>query len=237
MTPETRSFLASVRHAEDPTRDDEQRVLAAVRLAAVGGVVAGVAASGGRVVKWFSGASALKGTTVVLACIAASELVGPTRKQIPEAVAISRQHALPARRPEKSVPAPVSSSSEVGTLVPPRAAGARPLRPAPVEPLPATLAAATPERAPSAGAELAVLAEAQAALRAGDGAATLRTLDSHATRDARFLAERRALRILALCAAGRVLEARREADAFRKSDPTSIQRTSIARSCAGEVER
>jgi hypothetical protein len=83
-----------------------------------------------------------------------------------------------------------------------------------------------------------VLAEAQAALRAGDGVAALRVLDASSSVDPRFLAERQALRVFALCATGRTTDARRAAAAFLQSEPTSVQRSAVERSCAGgEADR
>ena len=85
---------------------------------------------------------------------------------------------------------------------------------------------------PSLRAELELLAEVRAALDRGDGAAALRALDAHQTRDRVLLAERRAARILALCSLGRVEEARRARLEFEAAHPRSVQLDVIARSCA-----
>src|SRR5688500_2206099 len=42
MSPETRAFLDRLRHAEDPTAEDQRRVLSGVRAAIVAGAAAGV---------------------------------------------------------------------------------------------------------------------------------------------------------------------------------------------------
>jgi hypothetical protein len=81
--------------------------------------------------------------------------------------------------------------------------------------------------------ELAVLARAQAALRRGDGATALSTLDAVALREPQLAAERATLRILSLCELGRSAEARGEADSLERREPGSLQRDVISRSCAG----
>ncbi len=80
--------------------------------------------------------------------------------------------------------------------------------------------------------EIAHLRRVQAALRQGDGVRALQLLDAHSTGDRQFAAERSAARILALCASGRVAEARRAAQVFVRRFPNSVQRSAIARSCA-----
>ena len=80
--------------------------------------------------------------------------------------------------------------------------------------------------------ELLVLARAQAALRHGDGAAALSALDA-ASPGPQLGAERATLRILSLCALGRVAEARAVAAVLERSEPGSLQRDAISRSCAG----
>ncbi len=81
-------------------------------------------------------------------------------------------------------------------------------------------------------AELDLLGQVQAALRRGDGAEAFRRLEQHRTGDRQFLAERRALRILALCALGEVNAARQAAQGFAKQHPNSLQQRVVANSCA-----
>ncbi|HEX6276742.1 MAG TPA: hypothetical protein VFZ53_27050, partial [Polyangiaceae bacterium] len=76
MTPETRSFLAAVRHAEDPSPGDESRVLAALHGALAGGTsVTAAGASGAAKVALASSVSGLKLLTV-LALLAAGAAAG-----------------------------------------------------------------------------------------------------------------------------------------------------------------
>jgi hypothetical protein len=241
MNRDTESFLASVRGAEDPTRDDEQRVLAAVRAAVAGGVVITALATVGKLLEVVPrlGGSVLKGSTLVVCAITAAQLVtseaprDPSRSRpSPPAVVSARTGALRSQGPlaEPPTAAPLPSPPTERAAAPLRSSSARSsAKLAPSAPAPAP-------RAATAREELDALVRAQAAVRAGDGPSALRVLDAPGT-DPRFAAERRALRILALCAAGRTAEARREAAAFLQSEPTSIQRGVVARSCAGaEVE-
>jgi hypothetical protein len=248
VSPETEAFLEAVRDAEDPTRADQERVRVAVRTAVAGGLAVGVAAGGGTWAKLTSGFgwTALKGSAVVLCVVAGAKLAVPERFAAPSAPAAALSPAARPRpveerarslhptpevavAPAPSVPAPARPSAET----PPArttVAEAQPDAPSPV--LPEVLPEAPPSVAESAREELALLSKARAALRAGDAASALSALDAKARGDARFTAERRALRVQALCAAGRVAEARAEAAALLRSEPSSLQRAAVARSCA-----
>lgn len=88
----------------------------------------------------------------------------------------------------------------------------------------------------SLGAELALLRQAQEALRDGDSAETLHLLgELDATFPAGVLsAERDALRVVALCAAERTAEAKVFGERFRKQHPGSPYAARVDASCAGE---
>jgi hypothetical protein len=244
VSPETESFLAKVRDAEDPTRADQERVRAAVRTAVAGGLAVGVAAGGGTWAKLTSGFgwTALKGSAVVLCVVAGAKLAVPERFAAPSAPAAALSpaarprpveerarspHPTPevALAPAPSVPAPARPSAQTPTART-TVTEAQPDAPSQVPP------EAPPSVAESAREELALLSKARAALRAGDAASALSALDAKARGDTRFTAERRALRVQALCAAGRVAEARAEAAALLRSEPSSLPRAAVARSCA-----
>jgi hypothetical protein len=242
VNPETKAFLATVRNAEDPSREDERRVLAAVGATVAGGVGVAVAASGSKLLKAASrfgpgsvGVAGVKVTVVVLGLAGAVSLATPESPRHPtrsEAAAVALD--APTRsgaEPPKDSPVVPSLPVEVPTTPSARVPLPRSVARTGAEKASA-VAPARPFRAPTAREELTVLAEAQAALRGGDGIAALRLLDASSGADPRFFAERRALRILSLCAAGRTTDARREATAFLRSDPTSVQRNAVARSCA-----
>jgi len=82
--------------------------------------------------------------------------------------------------------------------------------------------------------ETKLLREAQTSLGAGDAAAALARLDELGTRhpDGLLREERLAARIVALCAAGRIAEARREAERFLAEAPLSIHAARVRASCA-----
>jgi hypothetical protein len=91
-----------------------------------------------------------------------------------------------------------------------------------------------PSHASSLTEETALLREAQAALKEGDAAKSLAAVDALAARHPQGLLreERLAARVLALCAAGRVEEARVEGQRFVAEMPRSIQAERVRASCA-----
>lgn len=84
--------------------------------------------------------------------------------------------------------------------------------------------------------ETELLREAHAASRRGDARAALALLDEHARRFPRGMltSERSGLRVLALCDAGEVAQARTEASRFLASSPPSGLAERVRRSCAAE---
>src|SRR5690606_39942869 len=75
MSSETDAFLESVRGAEDPTPEDERRVLAGVRAAVAAGALLGTAAASSkwtRLWTWSAGAGAKGGAAVVVVMAAAA---------------------------------------------------------------------------------------------------------------------------------------------------------------------
>jgi hypothetical protein len=121
----------------------------------------------------------------------------------------------------------------------PHAAGARSPAPARSKASARPSRAAAPQRPESAqrpessglAAELALLQRAQAALRRGDGAGALHELEAFQG-GGQLLAERRVARVLALCSLGRVEEAQALAAEVVRTDPGSVQRAALERSCA-----
>jgi hypothetical protein len=84
-------------------------------------------------------------------------------------------------------------------------------------------------------AELARMHAARAALTRGDAYAALRELatDERAGDSGQLVEERRALRVEALCLAGKRPQARAEAQQFARDYPRSTQRERVAEACAG----
>ncbi len=110
------------------------------------------------------------------------------------------------------------------------------LRPAPAPALVKAPSPSTPPPRPrcDTSAELALLKDAQASLRARDGERALAALGRHARRCSAptFGEEARAARVLALCLVGRVADARREADRLRRESPRSLHLARLRSSCA-----
>jgi hypothetical protein len=235
MSPETRAFLDEVRAAEDPTPADERRVLSAVHAAlATGAIVSGgVAASKGMNVLGVSVATGVKAGGLVLGLSAAAWIAATVlapNPPVPAAVSPARSVGAPAAN-ATAVPSPRSRDT-----TPPLATESdkRPrTTPSPTAAFPAATSSAPASSAlPSLRDEIALLAEVNAALARGDGATALQRLDEHDAAERRLLAERKALRIRALCLLGRTSEAERLARAFLREHPTSVQRTGVERSCA-----
>lgn len=239
MSPETRAFLDEVRTAEDPTPRDERRVLSAVHAAlATGAIVSGgIAASKGVNVLGVSVATGVKAGGLVLGLSAAAWIAATALSPIPPAptaVSPARSAGPPASSAASVVPSPRSSDA-----TPPLAteSGKRPrTTTSPPSASPAATSSVPPSSAlPSLREEIALLAEVNAALSRGDGATALQRLDEHDAAERRLLAERKALRIRALCVLGRTAEAERLARAFLREHPTSVQRAAVERSCAGQA--
>ena len=85
-------------------------------------------------------------------------------------------------------------------------------------------------------AELQLIAELRAALRGGDGAAALAKVEEHVRRfgsGGQLAQEREALRVEALCAAGRTGAAKRAAEALLQRWPDTTHAPRVKQSCAG----
>lgn len=95
---------------------------------------------------------------------------------------------------------------------------------------------AAPEASASAlAAEAALLQRAQTAHAAGDDVAALGLLDQHAREyaDGALAQERAALRVVALCAAGREDEGRAAAASFLRAHPGSVLAERVRGACEG----
>ena len=178
-------------------------------------------------------------------------------------VSALRRARVAERRAEEPPPAPVAivapvAPAPVDPPAPPPAPEPVAEREPPAAPQPRSVAhrvpapvasaapAAEPAAEPTSGKasslveETALLREAQTSLGAGDAAAALSRLDAMGARhpDGLLREERLAARVLALCATGRVEEARREAARFLAEAPLSIHAARVRASCAaGRGER
>jgi hypothetical protein len=86
---------------------------------------------------------------------------------------------------------------------------------------------------PALAAELRLVRAAQRALERGDTVAALQRLDAHAREfaDGQLAEERQALRVEALCAAGKRPQARAEATLFARHYPNSTHARRVATAC------
>lgn len=222
MSPETRAFLDGVRHADDPTHEDERRVLRAVRAAVAASALTAGAVGAAKTTK-ISALFGMSGLKLGGALVGLGALAWVSGWVVPQ------RDAAPLRAPSgRKQNAPVPSASTARTSPSTRALAEEPA------PRPRVSTETRREDAPKASLreEIALLADVKAALSRGDGATALARLDGHVTADRQFRSERRAARILALCSLGRADEARRAATEFLRDDPASVQRGAIERSCA-----
>lgn len=233
MSPETRAFLDAVRTAEDPTPEDERRVLSAVQAALATGAAAAAGLGVSKGAKWLGvSTSGLKIGGIVVGLSAAAWVtatqLGPSAPPPPAVI------------PARSITARASSLASV-TAAPPGSNATPPIATPRAElprsgPAVAAATASPPSSAlPSLRDEIALLSKVNAALARGDGATALKRLDEHDAAERRLLAERKAARIRALCLLGRTQEAERLARQFFREHPTSVQRTAVERSCAAHA--
>jgi hypothetical protein len=257
LSHEARSFLDQVREVEDPTPADEQRVKRALDASVAAAVTchwerypvrgdgAGAPApdlgnAGAVVAK--AGAVAWGAPLSVLAlCAAGALFASGDRPRVTHGTPVSAPAAAPSAAPDQQSERPAigreatvreATTADAGA---PREAGVR--SGAVVSRSKASSrrsSAAAAERPASSGlaAELALLQRAQAALQRGDGAGALRELDTFPGTSGQLLAERRAARVLAFCSLGRVAEARALGAELVRTDPDSVQRAALERSCA-----
>lgn len=160
----------------------------------------------------------------------ARAMVSPTATPTGTQVVVEEPPKPPASPPAKAVEARVAArpaTAERRTPPPPRDAP-------PPSAEPKSTQASPPPKIDTLGQETALLRDAQAAMREGNAAAALQKLDSMASAypDGVLREERRAARVLALCAAGEVDEARAEAQRFLREAPRSPVAERVRASCA-----
>ena len=131
---------------------------------------------------------------------------------------------LAADSPNVVAPVPASAGGSLQTGAPPS-----PSPPVAVATIPSSIA-------PDLDAELALLQEAHAALRANEGARALRLLEEHSRRfpNGELGEESEAARVFALCELGRVSEARDVAGRFLREHPRSPLAQRVSRACDAE---
>jgi hypothetical protein len=243
MDPFAQELLNAGRRAHDPTPDDRQRVRAklATRIAAAAAAAAGatkpVGVGGSMLLKtWLSmallvvaaGYSATRATPVA----EGMERAGP-----PSITAPAGDPAVTGAAPDAPAIEPGPAFAATTPALPaPSPAGAAGVSGAPGANAPGGFAAPRPP--PSASGdlegEMALLANAQAAIQRGDFATALARLEEHRRTYPRGMLgeERAAAQIIALCGAGRTGEARALGAAFLARHATSPLAPRVRGSCA-----
>ncbi|WP_437991011.1 hypothetical protein [Sorangium sp. So ce145] len=217
-----------------------------------GGVLSGNAAGG-----VLSGKVIAAGALIGAVAFAGGFFTGRATVDVPPPASAAPPASAPAVTPRAAPPPAVTPPAAAPVAAPaPIAAPSRAARAvASAPPRPLDLGAEDAARAPSTGggereparprggqpatpstlaAEMALLREAQDAVRDGDPSAALDRLDDLGARfpEGQLREERMAARVLALCAAGRAPEARAEAERLLGEAPGSVHMGRVRASCA-----
>ncbi len=242
LGPDARALLDAARGGDDPTDAD------AARLRAKLAVCLGAAAAAGATATFSAKtAAATKAVVETGARGAAAGATGSTaglagaKVVLALALAGAASSAVLAtshdRKPTANAPPTANANANATANANTNTNANANANPNPNPNAPAT--APAPVRPPSRPGstladELSLLSSARAHLAAQDGRAALADVDAHASRFPRgVLAEERdALRVHALCRAGRAADARAAASAFVARRPGSPQASAVLRACA-----
>jgi hypothetical protein len=229
LGPTERRLLTALRAADEPTNADRARVRA--RVLAKIGVASGVVSIAAK----SSAASAAVSWKVGAAIVAVIGSVGGAAW-----MATNAPHVAPAAKPQSARPAAATLTAAVRASEPapavPRAAVAESAQAAP-----ATHAEARPAKAPTGArqqpsdleSELALLEQAQQALKRSDSARALELLEKHSAEHPTgvLAAERAAVHAVALCESGKLREGQLEARRFLDRNPTSPLGARVRAAC------
>lgn len=227
MGPFASEIVEAARRAHDPEAADRARV--ASKLAARIAAESAAGASGSTTVS--AGVAVKLGVPLLVVALAAGFLLrrdgagahGPAI----EPAAPAHAAVEPAEPAEPSAASPPEVPAETANATPPETVA----QPAPA--VASVHARPQPAAATNLAGEMALLASAQAAIQSGDYPTALAKLDEHQrTYPAGVLGEERtAARVVALCGAGRVAEARLLATAFLARHPSSPLAPRVRSSC------
>lgn len=245
LRPSTRLLVTAAR-GDHPSPADRARIRASLALALQAGPPAPHASPGHTGPALPTGATIGAGKAIAGAALigvlafAGGFLTGRGSAELPAMQAPAQSSATVAPSPTSApIPAPPAQptpstlpdqpaaiAGNVATKPPRIVTSAAPLS----EP------ALLPTGASTLAEETAALGEAQAALQRGDTKSALDALSELAARHPNGVLreERMAAQVLALCAAGRVEEARAASVRFLTEAPTSLQAERVRHSCAGE---
>ena len=232
LGPTERRLLSALRAADEPTDADRARVRARVlaKMGVASGVVSIAAKSSAApaAVSWKVGAAIV----AVIGSVGGAAWMATSAQQGPHAAA-RPQSAGPAAAPKLTAIAPASEPAPAVALGE-RAESAQ-------RPAPATHGEARPAKAPNGAlqdpadldGELALLEQAQQALKQGDSARALEQLEKHAAEHPTgvLAAERAAVHAVALCESGKLTEGQLEARRFLDRNPTSPLGARVRAAC------
>lgn len=242
LSPEARALFRSAREAAEPPPDAQARA----RKALQDRIARDAAQPSGP--RWSSSAP-LKALAVAVVALSAALGLRERARHVPNTAVVrhvASQPSPPATEGSAAVeevrvaapePAPQDARPVPVAVALPRrgAANATPRRATA-----ATRASApsSAERAQRLAEEIRLVSQARLALRGGDGARALATVDEHRRRfpQGALATESSAVRVLALCALGRAAEARVLARAWLASSERSPLANSVRRSCAADGE-
>jgi len=247
LSSEGRSIMDNARAALGPTAADRARLRVALasRLAATAAATTSPAAAK-PLLGWLSSKLMLGVASGFAIAICGSFgyvwLSGTPEREVPTRAGAATA-SLGAPSPSPSAPLRVSAAplepepaaSAAGGAAPP-AHAALPVPPrGTAKPSPSSNA----ELGPDVEGEIALLAEAQKALAAGQPARALQFLDEHASTYPRGALgpERAVARVIALCNLGSFAAARRDASAFLRNNPASPLSDRIRAACGSAVVR
>lgn len=261
LGPEAMELIAAAREGDEPTQADQDRVEAAIaaRLATTAaiGLAAGAAVKSSisapatsraigslglaGVRPWLAAAVLVSVAALGVVAVRVAMLGGLTSRAIATAGTTAVPPAsLSAEEPARVVEPPTNVPGNALGPAAPEEPGGPVERRARVVAAPASVApGAVSTRAGSptsdVAAEVLLLGDAHAAIRNGQAEHALVLLDEHARRFPRGALgeERDASRITALCALGRVAEARAAADRFLRVSPLSPHAGRVRDSCGG----
>ena len=256
LTPDARDLIEAARAGEGRAPSDARARVRARVLTRVGAAAAVGSATmlGSTTTAAKTGLGAVGATTGLLFKVAAGVGVASMIAVVTVKTGVLSSSDRGAAKPVAAMPASSAGATVVAKAEPPPAppvlaTALASASPAPASPAsaeagkPLTLApsaarprAVAPPSASSLEAETAVLEKAQAELREGHPDRALAALDEQ---DAELKhgvlgEERRAARILALCAAGRTAEAKTEAQRFLAEWPRSPMAARVRSSCGGD---
>lgn len=245
LADDAQSLLAAYRAEEGVPVDVRARVLARIDRTVAAPAAADVAPVAGRGVRWSVVGIAL--AAAVAAVWWGRELMTPTPVIAPSSAGFDHVPATTEGTDERSTdehtvaPTPATVPATVPPTTP------RVEAPAATEVIAPTTSPAsstTRQRTPSIeidafADETELLRAAQSARARGDSKAALALLDAGARRfgSGALAEERAALHVLALCDLGRRTRARREADAFATSYPSSPLLGRVRNACVEESSR